>query len=258
MNIINNFDFKIINATKHYCQPHWSWISDTNGWTGFHLWIVVSGGAKVQVRQEEYELVPGDFFLFDLSFNHKCFHNPQNPLVVLAIYFHTKEDEKFRRDYMGQLVSPKKSVGNLALNISIFNHIQEADNQVVPYSKEMWFQTMLIQLLDEIKLPQTTNEYVNKVCMEISAYPERKLSLDEICAKGGYSKNHFIRLFKQQMNSTPYEYYINVRIEKVKELILYSNMSFTEIAENLNFSDLNHLSKQFYKKTGLTLGEYRK
>jgi AraC-like DNA-binding protein len=49
-----------------------------------------------------------------------------------------------------------------------------------------------------------------------------------------------------------------VRIEKVKELVLLENASLSEIAHDLSFSSVPHLSNQFKKVTGLTITQYLK
>ncbi|HIE45725.1 MAG TPA: AraC family transcriptional regulator [Flavobacteriaceae bacterium] len=48
------------------------------------------------------------------------------------------------------------------------------------------------------------------------------------------------------------------KIEKVKELIAYNELNFSEIAFNLKYSSASHLAKQFKKITACTLSEYKK
>ena len=48
------------------------------------------------------------------------------------------------------------------------------------------------------------------------------------------------------------KYFIAQKIEKVKELILYDELSLSEIADRLNYSSVAYLSNQFKKVTGLT------
>jgi AraC-like DNA-binding protein len=54
------------------------------------------------------------------------------------------------------------------------------------------------------------------------------------------------------------KYYINLRIEKVKELIIYDELSLSEIAAVLNYSSVAHLSNQFKKTTGFTPSYFKK
>jgi AraC family transcriptional regulator len=53
------------------------------------------------------------------------------------------------------------------------------------------------------------------------------------------------------------KYIINRRIEKVKELLVYSDQSISNIAFNLGYSSVAHLSKQFKAVTGLSLSHFR-
>ena len=48
------------------------------------------------------------------------------------------------------------------------------------------------------------------------------------------------------------KYFINLKIEKVKELIVYDELSLSEIANLLNYSSVSHLSHQFKKVTGFS------
>ena len=59
-------------------------------------------------------------------------------------------------------------------------------------------------------------------------------------------------LFSEVENTTIEKYFINQKIEKVKELIMYDELSLSEIAYSLNYSTVSHLSNQFKSVTGLT------
>ncbi len=65
-------------------------------------------------------------------------------------------------------------------------------------------------------------------------------------------------LFSSIENRTIENYYIEQRIEYVKELLVYDEMSLSEIAMHLDYSSAAHLSGQFKKITGLTPSHYKK
>ena len=52
-------------------------------------------------------------------------------------------------------------------------------------------------------------------------------------------------------------YMIKLKIEKAKELIEYDELNFTEIAYELGYKNLNHLSRQFKKIACLTMRNYK-
>jgi AraC-like DNA-binding protein len=64
-------------------------------------------------------------------------------------------------------------------------------------------------------------------------------------------------LFSEVEGITIEKYLINQKIEKVKELIIYDELSLSEIACQLGYSSVAHLSTQFKKVTGLTPNHFR-
>lgn len=75
---------------------------------------------------------------------------------------------------------------------------------------------------------------------------------DYIANSIGQDYNYVSNLFSQQESITVEQYYILQKIERVKELIIYDELTLNEIAFQLNYSCASHLSKQFKKVTGLT------
>jgi len=64
--------------------------------------------------------------------------------------------------------------------------------------------------------------------------------------------NTLSNLFSEVENTTIEKYFMNQKIEKVKELIIYDELSLSEIAYSLNYSSVSHLSNQFKKITGFS------
>ena len=65
------------------------------------------------------------------------------------------------------------------------------------------------------------------------------------------------KTFAEQEGLTIEQYFILLRIEKVKELLTYRELTLNRIAENLGYSSIQHLSTQFKKVTGITPKEFR-
>lgn len=69
--------------------------------------------------------------------------------------------------------------------------------------------------------------------------------------------NYLSSLFSSVEGVTIEKYFINLKIEKVKELLVYDEMTLSEIADQLGYSSVAHLSNQFKKVTGLTPSHFR-
>lgn len=65
-------------------------------------------------------------------------------------------------------------------------------------------------------------------------------------------------LFSETEGSTIEHYFIAQKIERAKELLVYNELTLSEISIQLNYSDVSHLSKQFKKVTGFTPTHFKK
>lgn len=104
---------------------------------------------------------------------------------------------------------------------------------------------------------------VEQVKTKIIAYVQQKhlshLNLsDYLASTSSMSYARIARLFVAHTTLTIEKYYILQRIEKVKELISYCELSLEEIAQQLHYKDVSHMSKQFKKTVGIPPSLYRK
>lgn len=70
--------------------------------------------------------------------------------------------------------------------------------------------------------------------------------------------NSLSSLFREVEDSTIEKFYISQRIERVKELISYDELNLNEIALQLHYSSVAHLSSQFKKTTGFSPSAFKK
>ena len=69
--------------------------------------------------------------------------------------------------------------------------------------------------------------------------------------------NYLSNLFSEVEGTTIEKYFIAQKIEKVKELLVYNEMTLSEIADQLGYSSIAYLSNQFKKVTGLTPSHFK-
>jgi AraC family transcriptional regulator len=91
----------------------------------------------------------------------------------------------------------------------------------------------------------------------IDAHLHREIKLTDLAALLGMSQFHFSHQFKQSMGISPYQYLLQQRIERAKQLLKQSDRSIADIASTCGFNSHSHLSKQFRQLTGTTPKAYR-
>lgn len=88
---------------------------------------------------------------------------------------------------------------------------------------------------------------------------QAKHNLSELLSEQlGFDYSYLSSLFSEVEGTTIEKYYIAQKIEKVKELLVYDELTLNEIAQQLNYSSTAYLSNQFKKVTGLTPSHFRR
>jgi AraC-like DNA-binding protein len=137
--------------------------------------------------------------------------------------------------------------------------LQEEDIAAVKTELVAQLEEMGFELLDDKRT--RTIERVKNVITEIIQNKDNRMD---------YTLSHYLQeelnqdystlshLFSEVEGITIEKYYILQKIEKVKELLVYDELTLSEIADQLHYSSVAYLSNQFKKVTGLTPSHFKK
>jgi len=84
------------------------------------------------------------------------------------------------------------------------------------------------------------------------------LDLRTIAAESGYSRTHFLRIFRASTGYSPHQWLTHLRIEEAKTLLQKASNSLIDVALDCGFSSHGHLSNTFRRIVGVTPREYRR
>jgi AraC family transcriptional regulator len=113
--------------------------------------------------------------------------------------------------------------------------------------------------------PQSTARQVSPLpkhilrrVIELMHNLDTELSLQVLAKESGYSRVHFVRMFRAATGYTPHNYLLKLRLDRVRELLATPTLSLTDIALECGFSSHSHLSRVFRQVLGSTPSEYRR
>ena len=114
------------------------------------------------------------------------------------------------------------------------------------------------ELLDDAK-KKTIEKIKNSIIRHVHYNEESgNYNLSEILSSSLHKDYSYLsNLFSEVEGITIEKYFINQKIEKAKELLVYDELSLGEIAFQLGYSSVAHLSSQFKKVTGLTPSHFK-
>lgn len=174
-----------------------------------------------------------------LRMNSDCFElipefrirDPQIEAIALMFLAELKQENLGGRLYIESLVN--------VLTVHLLRQYATAKPDLQIYEGGLP-QRQLIQVLDYI------HEHL-----------DQDIKLTDLAQLLGISQFHFSHSFKQALGVSPYQYLIQQRIERAKQLLKQTERSIMDIALDCGFNSHSHLSKQFRQLTGMTPRVYR-
>jgi len=103
-------------------------------------------------------------------------------------------------------------------------------------------------------------EKIRSAIIELVHFTEDQIKVnlsDFLSEKLEYDYTYLANLFSEMNGVTIEKFYLTHKIERVKELIVYGDLNLSEIAYNLHYSSVAHLSNQFKKFTGMTPTQFK-
>ena len=104
-------------------------------------------------------------------------------------------------------------------------------------------------------------ERVKNIIIELVHYTDGEIKVnlsDYLSDKLNYNYTYLANLFSEENGVSIERFYLNHKIERVKELIIYDELNISEIAWKMHYSSVAHLSNQFKKHTGLTPTQFKR
>jgi AraC-like DNA-binding protein len=256
----------------------------------YELLFVKEGEVIVTVEDVDYHGIPGDMFLIkpyqkhsmrlagDVLLRHPHIHfdlyyRPDSPSVKVSFKplkeIASAELSWFREDVCS---SPPFLIPNhirlknpLVAEKMMFDIIREFE-QKPPYYEHSCkgiFTQLWIHLLREIYWKDNHHvlsnwEALNEVKNYLSRNLNEKIPVERLAKMANFSKSYFIRIFKNAFGMTPTKYQQLMRIEKAKELVQFTAIPLTEIAEMCGYQSIHSFSQSFKKAEGVKPSFYRR
>lgn len=231
---------------------------------GYMFMAVHSGKGIVNYNDEIHEVSQGQFVYIDCSLPHYYAPDLSDPWGVTWINFNGPS-AKIYYDYFlkhrDNFFTPYNyEVLHIILTKIISNNLNKAEIIDIVNAK-LITDLLTSAILNSASSDDYTNNLKHKL-FDIKEYLDnnytKQLNLDAIAEKFYINKFYLTREFKKSFNTTIIQYILNKRIEYAKELLIYTDKSIEEIAEECGFNDQSYFSRQFKKSENMTCIAYRK
>lgn len=192
--------------------------------------------------------IPGDFTVHE--------SNPDFPYQCLCV--------RFMKKSTGQREVPRVSLWNDEYEVRKFTdtvlrafHSDAAGKDLLcdyVYSRLKWEASSSHKVINEHSNPPALKKaisYIEENFME-------NIDTAAIAEFAGISESHLFLLFREGLQSSPYNYLNQVKIREAKQNLVRTSDSIKEISANCGFINIESFYRVFKKLTGISPGEYRK
>ena len=234
---------------------------------GFFLIFSVKGTFNLELDDKSYEL-HHDYLTIANSKNIRCCKNDKNSSELFILQFNGNNTEdilKLINKYSSDIILPvnpkiiKKNVKALMMSVKGKKIITEAQMSNKIYE-------ILCECINYCpKVTEKNFIYENEYETIVSLAEEfiinnlgSPLNVKTIAKHINMSSSHFSKIFKAQTGSSPYEYVLDLRLNKAKEYLIESDKSIEQIAELCGFNSESNFVYFFKKSTGLSPLKYKK
>lgn len=145
--------------------------------------------------------------------------------------------------------------------LSIISLIESNANEELQQECELYLMALRLAQRYGRCLPDKKDSKVDRLLLKARDFMHENLnsemSLDEVSLQANLSKYHFLRMFRHQFGTTPHQYILNLKINRVRE-DLEAGHSLDDTVYQYGFSDLSHLNRRFKPIYGMTPKQYQK
>ena len=231
-------------------------------WESVLLLFVDEGELEVSFREEMFAAHKGDAILVDCRYEH--IYHALNHVKFHYIHFAgTSAFEYASLLYdLNQHSALLSGAGTDTMHSSFQNLLHLARSQTSAQNEHrisVYIHMMLCELAESsYGIPAAANESIERAIRYMEEHITENISLDEIADEIGLSKFYFNRLFSKHIGMTPHKYFLNMRVQHAKRLLMTTHDSIEEIAEKCGFDSASNIIRLFKQRTSMTPTAFRK
>ena len=275
-----SFKFILLNIGFAIHEADWNYKNVSSPFA--RIYLVKEGNAKLHLKDKVQELTPGHLYMIPPYTLHSYECDGYYSLYYIHIYESDHSIQRIMEDYnypteVEALETDELLIERL-MTINPERQLKEYDpsvydnfhmltenirrNQIQQPADIFETQGIIMQLFSRFLrnvsiFHDITDDRILRILHYIRKNIDKEINIQELAEMCCLTKDHFIRLFKKEMNNTPLNYINQKKIEKAQLLLLTEDMHIKDIAYSLAFYNITYFSRIFKKFAGCSPTEYR-
>lgn len=218
---------------------------------------IEKGMGVLQIDDQTFYPEEGDTYFLQVGTKHHYFSDKENPWKKIFINISGSLLDSLIEGYDLKYIYYFKGLDLSKEMYSIFTLAKENKEDC---TEEIIciLNRIFLKMRDNVKVIDYTSDMAEKMKEYLRNNAASKFKMEKLCKYISRSESQTIKIFKEAYGITPYAYFLNKKIKLAKDMLLNTNLSVKQIANNLSFADEYYFSNVFKQKTGISPTKYRK
>jgi len=225
----------------------------------------LSGLGQLQLEDKEFKVDKGSAILIPPNQPHVYFADRQDPWSIFWIHFSGTQVSEVSTALSENPGNPVVHVPDTRLVLQAFEEVYACLNYNYSDSGLLSMSSKLMNLFSIIRLHrrhrhprrQAAENSVLSTIKFMRQHLDMNLTLDDLAAQSGQSIPYYCRRFKEGTDQSPMSYFIHLKLQKACELLIQTDLSVKDVAEELGYKDPYYFSRLFKKIQGCAPSQYR-
>jgi len=225
----------------------------------------LSGLGQLQLEDREFKVDKGSAILIPPNHPHVYSADRQDPWSIFWVHFSGTQVSDVSTVLGTNPDAPIVHVPDTRLVLQAFEDVYACLNYNFSDSGLLLMSSKLINLFSMIRLHrkhrhprrQAAEDSVLSTIKFMRQHLDMNLTLNELAAQSGQSVPYYCRRFKERTDQSPMSYFIHLRLQKACELLVQTDLSVKDVAEELGYKDPYYFSRLFKKIEGCAPSQYR-
>jgi len=250
----------IIGLGKNYNQIH---INREEGFPFNQILICTEGTGTLFINNKEYNFKKSQIIFLKRGIPHEYYGTSECMDLFWLVFDGNEIDnicEQFEF-YNSTVTNTNDFDKVLEMFDNIFNVVKKADYYSGFHSSALLY-TFIIELNRQRVISNKKNEELKNLQLQpIINYIDKNyqydITLEELSKIAEFSPQYICRLFKECLNTRPFEYITKIRITKAKLLMLDTDLSLSEIHNLVGYKDISYFSAIFKRHEKMSPNDFR-
>lgn len=231
----------------------------------YQINYITEGSGIFETGSEQYKVTSGSIIIIRPGIWHRYRPDRDSGWNEHYIGFNGDFCNNFFQEVFFQTAKPVVYIGFQESMLKLFFEIiqlvrdEKTGHQQVSAANTILILSKILSVTKNQEFAgKSIERTIRKACLYFRENLNRNIIIEDLANELNVGYSYFRQMFKKYTGISPIQYHLSLRIQRAKDLMVSTDLSFKEIANEIGFESYFYFSRLFKDKTGQSPLEFKK